>query len=179
MYLVKEFAFPAAASVLALIGAAFDLRSRRIPNFVTGPGLLAGLLLHLSLGGWRGLLDSLTACVVCGLIFLVFYLAGGMGAGDVKLVAAVACLAGLTNTPYLLLTTSLVGGVMGIGLAILRGQLTTTLLNVRTLIVHHKHQGFTAHPRINVRDAGSLRLPYGVAIATGSCLTLYLQGVQR
>jgi prepilin peptidase CpaA len=175
----KEFVYPAAASIAALIGAGFDIKSRRIPNFITGPAILAGLLLHLAIDGWHGLLASLAAGLICGAIFLIFYLAGGMGAGDVKLITAVGCLIGLSDSAYLLILTSLAGGAMGIGLALLRGQLKSTLFNVGTLATHHKHQGLTPHPDLNVRNAATLRLPYGLAIAAGSCITLYLQGMQR
>ena len=91
----NEFVYPAAATLTALLGAGFDLKSRRIPNFITGPALLIGMLLHVSLDGWRGLLTTLAACLICGSVFLIFYLAGGMGAGDVKLMAAAGCMAGL------------------------------------------------------------------------------------
>jgi prepilin peptidase CpaA len=167
------------ASLCAIVGAAFDIKSRRIPNMLTGPALLAGLLLHLGLDSWRGLLTSFAAAMICGGIFLLFYVAGGMGAGDVKLMAAVASLAGLPSTPYLLIITSLAGGVMAIGLALMRGQLKQTLLNVGALASHHAQAGLAPHPDLNVQNAGSLRLPYGIAIAVGSVATLYLQGMQR
>jgi prepilin peptidase CpaA len=175
----KEFVYPAAASVSALIAAGFDLKSRRIPNFITGPAILAGLLLHTFYDGWHGTLSSLAAGLICGIIFLVFYLAGGMGAGDVKLITAVGCLVGLTNSASVLVITALAGGLMAIGFALMRGQLKATLFNVAALATHHKQQGLTPHPDINVRNASTLRLPYGLAIAAGSCITLYLQGMQR
>ncbi len=179
MLLSKEFVYPAAASVTALIAAGFDVKSRRIPNFVTGPAILGGLLLHSFYDGWHGFLASLAAALICGVVFLIFYMAGGMGAGDVKLITAVGSLAGLSNSASVLIITALAGGVMGICFALLRGQLKSTLFNVATLATHHKHQGLTPHPEINVRNASTLRLPYGLAIAAGSCITLYLQGIQR
>jgi prepilin peptidase CpaA len=179
MLLSKEFVYPAAASVTALIAAGFDMKSRRIPNFITAPAIVAGLLLHVSFDGWHGLLSALAAGLICGVIFLVFYLAGGMGAGDVKLITAVGCLAGLSNSGSVLVTTALAGGVMGICFALLRGQLRSTLFNVAKLATHHKDRGLTPHPDINVRNSGTLRLPYGLAIAAGACVTLYLQGIQR
>jgi prepilin peptidase CpaA len=175
----QEFVYPIAASVVALIGAAFDVKSRRIPNKLTGPALLFGMALHLTLGGWHSLLNCVAAGLICGAVFLVFYLAGGMGAGDVKLITAVGCLAGLTNTAYLLVLTALAGGVMAIGLALVRGRLKETLLNVGALASHHKSAGLTAHPELNVRNASTLRLPYGLAIAAGCTITLYLQGFAR
>jgi prepilin peptidase CpaA len=175
----KEFVYPAAATMVAFIGAGTDIKSRRIPNILTGPAMLLGLLLHLSLDGWRGLLTSLAAGLICGVIFLIFYLAGGMGAGDVKLIAAVGCLAGLPDVAYLLVLTSLAGAVMGIGLALLRGRLKDTLRNVAELASHHKDEGLKPHPELHVKNAHTLRLPYGVAIAAGSTITFYLLGMQR
>ncbi len=175
----KEFGYLAAATLCSLLGAAFDLRSRRIPNFITGPALLTGLLLHGAFDGWRGLGTSLAAGLLCGVIFLVFYLGGGMGAGDVKLITAVGCLAGLADSPYLLILTSLAGGAMAVLLALLRGQLKQTLFNVGALASYHAQEGLTPHPELNVLNASTLRLPYGVAIFAGSAITLTLSGMQK
>jgi prepilin peptidase CpaA len=175
MIVEHEAVYPAAAALCAFVGAVFDVRSRRIPNFITGPALLFGLLLHVEHGGWRDMFSALAAGLICGAVFLVFYLAGGMGAGDVKLIAAVGCIAGLPNVAYLLVLTALAGGVMGVGLALIRGQLKTTLLNMGSLAAHHGRQGLQPHPELNVFNASTLRLPYAVAIAAGSFITLYLQ----
>jgi prepilin peptidase CpaA len=177
--LEREFVYPAVATAVALIGATTDIKSRRIPNYLTGPAILLGLLLHLSLDGWRGLLTSLAAGLICGTIFLLFYLAGGMGAGDVKLITAVGCIAGLSDAAYLLVLTSLAGGAMGIVFALMRGRLKETLANVAALASHHKDEGLKPHPDLNVLNANNLRLPYGVAIAAGSTITFYLLGMQR
>jgi len=179
MLLTKEFVYPAAASVLALTAAGFDVKSRRIPNFVTGPGLLAGLLLHTYFDGWHGLLAAFSAGLLCGIAFLILYLAGGMGAGDVKLMAAAGCLAGLSNSPSILLLTSLAGGVMALAMALFRGKLKSLFVDTVALIWHHKSSGLTPHPVMNVRNENRLRMPYGLAIAAGCCFTLYLQGFQR
>jgi len=175
----KEFVYPAAATVVALIGAGTDIKSRLIPNYLTGPAFLIGLLLHVSLDGWHGLWTSFAAGLICGVVFLVLYLAGGMGAGDVKLIAAVGCIAGLPDIVYLLVLTSLAGGVMGVVFAMVRGRLKQTLLNVASLASHHKEEGLKPHPELNVLNSDTLRLPYGVAIAAGSTLTLYLLGMPR
>src|SRR5580693_1691069 len=70
----REFIYPAAATAVALLGAGFDIKSRRIPNVLTGPAMLLGLALHAGLDGWRGGLNALSAGLICGIIFLVFYL---------------------------------------------------------------------------------------------------------
>ena len=164
-----------AACTCAAISAVFDVRSRRIPNLITGPAILLGLLLHGLGDSWHGLLSSLAAGLICFAAFLVFHLAGGMGAGDVKLMTAVGCLAGMPHVAFLLIFTALSGGVMGAALAAFRGRLRETLLNLGSLIAHHKQEGLTPHPELNVRNGATLRLPYGVAIAAGCVITLYLQ----
>jgi len=139
------------------------------------PAFLFGLALHLALGGWGQLFTALAAGVICGLVFLLFYLAGGMGAGDVKLIMAVGCIAGLSHVAYLLVLTALSGGAMAIVLAVARGRLQQTLTNVGALASHHGHEGLQPHPEINLSNSETLRLPYALAIAGGSLLTLYFQ----
>jgi prepilin peptidase CpaA len=173
--LQPELTYPAAATACALVGSVFDVKSRRIPNFVTMPAFLFGLALHLALGGWRQLLSSLAAGLICAAVFLVFYIAGGMGAGDVKLILAVGCIAGLSHVAYLLVLTALSGGVMAIVWAVARGQLQQTIMNVGELASHHRHAGLQPHPDLNLKNAATLRLPYALAIAGGSILTLYFQ----
>jgi len=90
-----EFVFPAASLLCATLSAVYDVRSRRIPNFITLPAMVFGLILHAALGGWRQLVTAAAGGLICGFIFFVFYLAGGMGAGDVKLITAAGCIAGL------------------------------------------------------------------------------------
>ncbi len=173
-----DLTYLTAACLCAAVSAVYDIKSRRIPNFITGPAILTGLALHTIGEGWHGLLTSFAAALICGVIFLVFYLAGGMGAGDVKLMTAVGCLAGLPHVSYLLVLSALAGGVMGIAMAISRGKLTETLGNVGNLVTHHRQEGLTPHPELNVRNKNTLRLPYGVAIAAGCALTCYLQGIR-
>src|SRR3981189_2683509 len=86
--LQPDFVYAAVAVLCALTGAVYDIRSRRVPNFLTGPAFLFGLALHASLGGWRDLRSAALAALISGFIFLIFYVAGGMGAGEVKLIIA-------------------------------------------------------------------------------------------
>ena len=109
-----------AAAFVATIGAVHDVRTRRIPNSLTLPGIVFGLLLHLLLGGWRQLGASVWAGIVCGLVFLAFYLAGGMGGGDVKLLAGVGAWTGLLGAFDCLMVGSVLGTVYAARLLILK-----------------------------------------------------------
>lgn len=172
-----QLALSATVVVSSLIGAVCDARTRRIPNLLTFPVMLIGLGLHMA-GGWREGLSSLGALVVCGLVFLIFYLAGGMGAGDVKLIAAEGCLLGLSNAVALLALTAIAGGVLAIAYAAFRGKVRETCMNVLALVSHHARRGLQAHPELHVLNAATLRLPYALAIGAGSVTTLYLQTTQ-
>ncbi|HEV2619345.1 MAG TPA: A24 family peptidase [Acidobacteriaceae bacterium] len=174
-FLQPVWMYPAIAAACSMAGSVFDVKSRRIPNYITFPSILAGLAMHLALGGWRQLLSSLAAGLICGLALLAFYIAGGMGAGDVKLMTAVGCIAGLPYVAYLLILTAICGGAMAILLALFRGSLRQTIWNVGSIAAHHAQQGFEAHPELNLSNPNTLRLPYALAIAGGSLLTLCIQ----
>jgi prepilin peptidase CpaA len=174
-----EFVFPVASLLCAALSAVYDVRSRRIPNFITFPAMLFGLLLHATLGGWRQSVGAAAGGLICGVIFFIFYLAGGMGAGDVKLITAAGCIAGLPLVGHLLLWTALAGGLMAIGLALCRRRLGATLRNLGAIVVHHRVMGLTPHAQFNVSNDRALRLPYALAIMAGSALTLCLLVIRR
>jgi prepilin peptidase CpaA len=168
----SDITYVCAASLAALVGAVCDVRTRRIPNVLTGSSILAGLLLHFGLDGWRGMGLALLAGLIAGVIFLVFHLAGGMGAGDVKLMTAVGCLAGISFVAEMLIATAIAGGVLAVILVVARGRVKQMLSNLAVLAAHHKSRGLQPHPELNVTNQRTLRLPYGLAIAAGCLITL-------
>jgi prepilin peptidase CpaA len=173
-----EFVYLACTLFCALIGAVYDVITHKIPNAFTLPAIVFALLLHFTFGGWRQLLASAAGGLCCGFLFFLFYLAGGMGAGDVKLITAAGCSAGIGLIAPLLIWTSLAGGIMALCLALYRRQLKRTLLNLRMLVAHHRTAGLVPHPECNVYNTQTLRLPYAVAIAAGSALSLCLLVLQ-
>ena len=177
--LTIELTYAACCLLCAVAGAVFDMTSRRVPNFVTLPAICFGLLLHWIFGSWLQLGGAAAAGLICGSVFLLFYLAGGMGGGDVKLIAAAGCISGLSLVGPLLILTSVSGGAMALGLALYHRRLKETMLNIGALAVHHRMEGLVPHPILNMSDPRSVRLPYAVAIATGSALSLLLLAVQR
>lgn len=88
--------------MLLLFATLTDLQRRRIPNWLTVPGLLAGLLLHGIVGGLDGFVSSLGGALLWFVVGFSFYSkVGGIGAGDIKLVIAAAALTGAIPTLYL------------------------------------------------------------------------------
>ena len=168
----QQLMFLGGSLLCAGLGSITDVRERRIPNLVTGPGIAAGLMLHTISGGWRGLGDSALAGAIAGGIFLIFFLAGGMGAGDVKLMTAVGCIAGLSSLPLVVISTAIAGGVFALAIGIYNRRLGETLRNVAALIQHHGRNGLTPHPELTLDNTRTLRLPFALPIAAGCLFTL-------
>src|SRR5512136_548273 len=80
--------------IVLAIAAITDVRTRRIPNWLTYPTMGAGLSYHVYANGWQGFLFGLEGLLLGFALLLVFYLLGGMGAGDVKLMAGVGSILG-------------------------------------------------------------------------------------
>jgi prepilin peptidase CpaA len=167
----QQMLYVFAALLCAGIGSIHDIKDRRIPNVLTGPSIVFALLLHLLLGGWTQIGSSALAGLIAGLVMLVFFIAGGLGAGDVKLMTAVGCFVGMPLLPQVMISTFIIGALFAIVLALYRGRLRQTLVNVVALAVHHRQQGLTQHPDLNLRNISTLRLPYALPIAAGVLTT--------
>jgi prepilin peptidase CpaA len=163
-----------AALLSSGIGSVYDIRASRIPNALTGSSIAIGLLFHLFFGGWAQLAFAMLAGVIGGGLFLLFFLMGGMGAGDVKLMAAVGCLVGLGSLSRVMIATVLIGAALAILLALSRGRLRQTMSNVGALAVHYQEHGFQQHDELSLQNARTLRMPYAVPIAAGCMVALFM-----
>jgi prepilin peptidase CpaA len=149
------------------------VKYRRIPNVLTGYSILLALFLHLLLDGWAQLGSSAMAGLIAGSIFLIFFIAGGLGGGDVKLMTAVGCFVGMQFLSQVMIATLITGAVFAIVLALYHGRLRDTLANVGTLVAHHQRRGLVPHPELNVTNSNTLRLPYALPIAAGCLATFW------
>ena len=162
------------ALLCAGIASVFDVRTRRIPNWLTAGSILIALCLQ-ALRGWDGFGLSLLAGLLGGGVIFLFFIAGGMGAGDVKLMAAVCCFTGLRSLPTVLLATALFGAFFAVILAWRNGRMHQTLSNTLELLEHHSSKGLLPHPEINMSVAPTLRIPYALPILFGCAVALARQ----
>lgn len=160
--------------IILVICVATDLKSRKIYNVVTFPGILAGLVLQSMINGFPGFEDAALGFAVGMGVLLIPYLLGGMGAGDVKLLALVGAFKGMT---FVLLTSvymALIGGVIALALLLLRKGVTERLKRVVFSVVFIRY-GMKISPVMST-DTSTASYPYGVAIACGSVLSIWLKG---
>jgi len=158
--------------LLSLVAAATDLRSRRIPNWLTVPGLLIGVAANTALGGWSGLKASLLGAAVGLALLLPFLLLRSLGAGDWKLAGALGAFTGSSVLVDLLLGSVLVAGVMAMALVIYKGRTRETMRNIGHILVSLVTFRLPGE-RVSLDNPQSLKVPYGVALA----FTVVLYGV--
>jgi len=156
------------AVAVAICAAVIDVRAQRIPNLLTYPALGAGLLLQGALHGWSGLLHSAGGGLLFGGIFMLFYMVRAMGAGDVKLAAALGAIVGPSATLHVMIATALAGGALAIFFMVLSGRIFETLKNTLWVAVFHSQHGLQTHPVVNLDNPTALRMPYGLAFAAGA-----------
>jgi prepilin peptidase CpaA len=163
----------ALVSLLVTIAAIYDLRWRRIPNWLVFPGLLIGLALNTFLFEWAGLKSALLGILVATVIYFPLYLIRGMGAGDVKLMMAVGALAGYPRWLGIFITTAILGGVIALVLLALRGRFRKTLWNVGFMMQQMAHgRAPYANPELDVQSGKGLSLPHGAVIGLGTLVYL-------
>ena len=160
--------FLVGAVLVALMGAVIDVRSARIPNRLTYTALVAALMLRTAVLGLSGLKSGALGMLVAGGLFLLLFVLGAMGGGDMKLMAAVGAWVGSTQVMMLILTAALAGGVLAIGRMIFSKAVGPTLRNIMHLIYYRLISGLQPHPELNVQSSGAQRVPFGVAIAVGA-----------
>ena len=164
-----------AVIAIALVACVTDLRSQRIPNILTFGGALAGVVFHTMIGAGEGFLSSVSGWAVGVAVFMLPFALGGMGAGDVKLVAALGAWLGPMDTLWLGMYTALAGGVAALGLALVRGYLRQALSNIYMLLMHWRVAGIRPLPEVSLEGSRGPRLAYAVPVFGGLVATLWLR----
>jgi prepilin peptidase CpaA len=155
----------------------YDLRTRRIPNWLTFPGTLAGLSLNWWVGGYDGLLASFFGLSTGFFLLFFFYLLGGMGGGDVKLLALVGSFLGPRLAFYAFVWMALSGGILAVGSLIYKRAFSQTARNLKSLLLGWILRTGQSANQVHLQNPSLIKLPYGVAIATGTVLAVYFQGL--
>ena len=150
-----------------------DLRSRRIPNWIVLPFLAAGLLTSAWLHGSEGVARSLggvgLAIVICG----VFFWLGGLGAGDLKLCAAIGAWIGPYQLFIAQVATGIVGGIWVLIWALYAGFLAELFSSTADLASGWVKRGGHRDPALTLDNPLRRKMPYAPAIAIGTLLSFF------
>ncbi len=155
---------------LAIIITYYDVRYRRIPNLFVLATLLSGIILNVTFNGWGGVLSSLQGCGLGFGLMFALHMLGAMGAGDVKLFAAIGAVIGAKLVIPTFLVVALTGGVLAIVAMVRAGSVRSTLQGVLQIFVGLL-PGWKM-PRFAVPADRRHTIPYGVAITLGSLISL-------
>lgn len=170
-----------AVLVLAISVSYFDFRERRIPN-----KLLAGAMCFaLSVYGWaaslagidvvaRGLMYALLGVAIGTIVLLPAYALRQVGAGDVKLMMVFGFLLGPIGASFALLAGGMIGGVWALWLSWRSGGLAQTFDNLK-MMARSAYLSGMRNMEWDLRSAGAVRMPYGVALSAGAGLVALWQ----
>jgi prepilin peptidase CpaA len=161
--------------IVLLPAAITDIRSYKIPNFLTFSGMLYGILYHTIQNGLSGFVFSTSGILIGMSLLILFYFSGGMGAGDVKLLGSVGAFVGAKAVVIVGLYTAIIGGAYALLLLALNPVETKSIVTriyvcLKTFVCTGEF--ITIPPG---KDEKKLTLCYGVAIAFGGIIYIYFE----
>jgi prepilin peptidase CpaA len=152
-----------------------DLSTRRVPNVLTFGTAAAALVVAFATGGWTGFGMAAAGWGVGCALFLPWFLLGGMGAGDVKLLAGLGAWLGPTGALWAALLAGVAGGPLALIVAATKGYVRQSFTNLWGLLMFWRVAGIQPLPTLTLRTAQSPRLPYALPISVGAGLALWLR----
>ena len=157
-------------TAVLIVAAVIDGKQLKVPNWITFPMIVSGWVYSTCYFGWSGLGWSMVGMVVGLVLLMPAYCIGGMGAGDVKLMAGVGAWLWSVTTFYAFCLTTIIGAVIAVGMVLYQKRWQ-----------HHKDQFFHIVDEVfsvknpeklaaiaAERKPTMLLLPYGIPIAIGS-----------
>ena len=165
--------------LVLILAAWIDGKQLRVPNWLTFPMVASGLAFCTWTAGWTGLQSSLWGMAIGLLCLLPLYSVGGMGAGDVKLMAGIGAWLGAQTTLYAFGVSAVVGGLMAVWMVFRRKSFARHYTNVWIILNEFLH---VRDPRQISRIAAErkpqmLLLPYGIPICIGSIAYFFYAGM--
>ncbi|MGA8152831.1 MAG: A24 family peptidase [Terriglobales bacterium] len=163
MGIIKHGVFILAA-LFATVAGISDWRSRRIPNWLTVPGLLLGIAANSMVRGWPGAKDSLLGAGLGLLVLLPFVVAKGIGMGDLKFVTALGAFFGPANLITVLVVGVFVNGLMAAVMIIWKKRVRETGRNLARMLAAFLSLHLPG-PELTLDNPDLVKVPFGVAVA--------------
>ncbi|OCA87517.1 peptidase A24 [Bacillus sp. FJAT-27225] len=161
--------------IVLIICTITDIKFRKILNIVTFPAILLGFLYYLMINGFDGFLYSGKGFLVGLGVLLIPFAMGGIGAGDVKLMAAIGTMKGAFFVFYAFLYAAIVGGFIALFIIIrgkdVKGFIARITNSILLLSLNKSKESI----QVSKKDLAP-SFPYGVAIAIGTVAMLFMEG---
>jgi prepilin peptidase CpaA len=149
------------------VATATDLRSRRIPNWLVLPFLVIGIAVDGWRQGWYGIGQSFAGIGVGALVYGFCAWKGGMGMGDVKLVASIGAWVGPRQLFLAMLISGMAGGLMILCWAASR------FVRSRLRSLSNSTAGEESQPNFSLNELLASKMPYAPAIAIGTLFSFF------
>ncbi len=165
--------------VVLIVAAYIDGKELRVPNWITYPMVFSGLVFNTWIAGWSGLGDATIGMFVGLACLLPLYAVGGMGAGDVKLMAGIGAWLCATVTFYAFCVSVVVGAAMALGMVLYRNSFKKHYANFVMIFMEWMQ---VKNPKelsdiAAERKPQMLLLPYGIPICIGSIGYFFYAGM--
>jgi prepilin peptidase CpaA len=171
---IPHFMLTALILVSATTAAYFDLRWRRIPNWLVGATIVLSFVWHAWSSGWNGLLMSGAGLLVAMALLLPLYLLKGMGAGDVKFFGAIGAAVTFKHVLAVFVFAALIAGGMALFRVVAARALVATFSNIVDILNRFLHGRFRPHPVAGLANENALVIPFGVSVAAAAWLFILL-----
>lgn len=165
----------AAAVVTAALACVWDVSERRVPNVISLGSAMLAIAVHAWTGATDGAARALGGWFAGVVLFLPLVLLRGMGAGDLKLLAAVGAWLGPAGALWTGLLGSIAGAFWALALAAVHGLLPRVSANVRAMLRLWLGEGLKPVPGLTLADAPGPRLPFALPLTIGLLVTLWLR----
>jgi prepilin peptidase CpaA len=166
-------------TVFVALCSAVDVRTRRIPNVLTGAGVLAGSLLNTLHFGGPGFVASLIGLILVVAVLLGPFALGGIGGGDVKMMGAVGAFLGAKLALVALVVGAVAGGVIMLVHLLMRGRLREKVGATGGMVAAAIGTRSIEPLRVSASAPGAVTLPYSVPLALGTLAVLALGQLVR
>lgn len=156
--------------ILAMVAAGFDIRYRRIPNWLVLTGIVSGFIWNLYSSGWSGLGHAAAGFGLGFALYFPLYLLRAQGAADVKLLAAVGAITGPGNCLWIFLLTGISGGVIAMAMLVWHKRVRHTFFNLSFMMsdLAKLRAPYKSSEELDVTTAKGMRLPHGAMILVGA-----------
>jgi prepilin peptidase CpaA len=163
------------ALLVGFVACVVDIRSRRVPNALTFGAAGTAMLFHVLDGQSNGFFQSIEGWLVGAAIFFIPFALGGLGGGDVKLLAALGAWVGPVDAIWIALYAGVAGGVLALAVAASTGYLRQALANIWLLFSHWRAVGVRPLPEISLDGGAGPRLAYAIPIFAGLLVNVWLR----